>query len=1213
MNILIYEENPDDTVKIQEILKKTNQPVIKLTSTNTLQTFEKKILFDLFDAVYFKLISNNTKKIMDIVSGIHGNPPPVIAYCESINHEKIQNAFRLGIQDYFVIGENTGKEIYNKTKYAIERTKIRNKLRNDYNFLNLSLIASNEGFIDWNIKTGKVYLTPGYTKMLGYSLIDLSDNIDSALFSLLHPEEKDGVLSTINGTLVKKNAVQLQFRLKKIDGEYIWVEARGKVLDRIISEPIRIIFTFNNVTQTQLMKDKILKRLQYEETIAECSKQLSYNNDTSFVLNLVLELLLNVSNSDRAYIYENYQENGKDLFSKLKYEICKYSVKSRNENKNLIITDYKNNFNRWKETLSKKSLLWGDVESFPESEKKILNHKQIKSILVLPIFIDKQWYGYIGFDSIHKKTEWLDADIRLVLIVSDMIGAFLNRKKTVHELELSENQYKNLINNLQEGLWVINKNNIITYANGKISSMLGYKVEEIIGKHIFSFLDKEETNKFRYYNDLIRGGKNELYHLALTKKDGSIIFTTHASGPIQDKNNKFMGLISGIIDTTKMEKSKIELEKQKEKAQMYLDVAGVLIMVVNTNCIIESINQKGCKILGGQEQEIIGLDLVKHFIVDNEKEYMKSIIKNILFGVKQNSFFIKNTIRSLTGDIKIIEWQNSILKDGNGKIQGFLCSGKDVTMLTKAINALEKSEERLGLIIRATNDAIWDWNIQEDKVFSSPKWHTMLGYHPADFEVSLEMLKKLLHPDDIDKTLQYIDEKIHKGEYFEKEFRLKTRSGDYKWILAKGAVVEFTDSGEPLRMVGIHTDIDEKKKNEQKIINSEKRFQLAINATNDILWDINFKDNSMYLSPHFYTLMGYDTKEFKPSIENFRNIIYKKDKESILNKIKSCLSQSDKNYNVEYRVKTKSGTILWVKERGKVFSRDKNGAPVRVTGIISDITYRKNIDQKNLELLEKINKMNEELEIKIKERTNELEIALSTAEKASESKSVFLANISHELRTPLNSIIGFSQVLEEQYFGELNEKQMEYILDILDSGKHLLSLINDILDLSKIEAGKSDLEISEVNISHLIENSLTVVKSMAYNSNIELKTNISNSLSEIILKIDERKIKQVIYNLLSNAVKFTPEGGIVEIKAGISNHLLNVEITDTGIGIPENEREKVFSNFYQVKSEHDTKTPGTGLGLPLSKKIIEMHEGDIWAAEGDNGFGSKFIFTLPIK
>ncbi len=239
----------------------------------------------------------------------------------------------------------------------------------------------------------------------------------------------------------------------------------------------------------------------------------------------------------------------------------------------------------------------------------------------------------------------------------------------------------------------------------------------------------------------------------------------------------------------------------------------------------------------------------------------------------------------------------------------------------------------------------------------------------------------------------------------------------------------------------------------------------------------------------------------------------------------------------------------------------------------------------------------------------EIEDKSRQIEAANRHKSEFLANMSHELRTPLNAIIGFSEVLSERMFGDLNEKQAEYTDDILTSGRHLLSLINEILDLSKVEAGRMELELTTFDLPLAIDNARTFVRERATKHGINLEVSVDERLGDYVG--DERKIKQILLNLLSNAVKFTPEGGRIGIEAKQADGSIEISVSDTGIGIAPQDQPKIFEEFRQVGSDYAHKTEGTGLGLTLAKKFVELHGGKIWV-ESEVGKSSRFTFTLPI-
>jgi signal transduction histidine kinase len=300
-----------------------------------------------------------------------------------------------------------------------------------------------------------------------------------------------------------------------------------------------------------------------------------------------------------------------------------------------------------------------------------------------------------------------------------------------------------------------------------------------------------------------------------------------------------------------------------------------------------------------------------------------------------------------------------------------------------------------------------------------------------------------------------------------------------------------------------------------------------------------------------------------------------------------------------------AGSVVLALLLGFVLSRSLI-APLRRTesrlAEIAEGDFTGHVDVPNRDeigsLAANVNRMNDELGRLYRE-----------LETVSRHKSEFLATMSHELRTPLNAIIGFSEVLQAQMFGELNEQQLAYVDDVLDAGRHLLSLINDVLDLAKIEAGRMDLELGSVSLATVLQSGMTMHGERAMRAGIALGLSIEPE--EIIVAADERRVRQVLFNLLSNAIKFTPRDGRVDVSARLHDGMVEVAVADTGPGIAPDDVERIFEEFDQGSGGATQGVEGTGLGLPLSRKFVELHGGRLWL-ESTLGAGSTFRFTLPL-
>jgi len=398
----------------------------------------------------------------------------------------------------------------------------------------------------------------------------------------------------------------------------------------------------------------------------------------------------------------------------------------------------------------------------------------------------------------------------------------------------------------------------------------------------------------------------------------------------------------------------------------------------------------------------------------------------------------------------------------------------------------------------------------------------------------------------------------------------------------------FPEKGDACEFQAVIQDITHRKKSEQAVQASEKKYRSLVANIPDVVWTVNAGRELVFISDNVEKILGSKPAQMISAGGAWWLGGTHPDDVAQLEAAFQRLFDEGEQLDVEYRFQKNDGQWIWLHTRATV-TQMRDGV-LCTDGLLSEITQRKRAEEV-------------------------LQQAKEAAEAANRSKSLFLANMSHELRTPLNAIIGFSEILSDQTFGTLNERQLKYSNNVLSSGRHLLQLINDILDLSKVEANRLELALSNFNPADAIKNIHAIVKTLADKKNITLHFNVADDLPPLLA--DERKFKQVMYNLLSNAIKFTHDAGhvTVTVERVISDETqeqLKVAVTDTGIGIHARDHERIFFEFEQVDSSYGRQQQGTGLGLALTKKLIELHGGRIWVeSKGVEGGGSTFIFTLP--
>ncbi|HEX9922797.1 MAG TPA: ATP-binding protein, partial [Anaerolineae bacterium] len=399
-------------------------------------------------------------------------------------------------------------------------------------------------------------------------------------------------------------------------------------------------------------------------------------------------------------------------------------------------------------------------------------------------------------------------------------------------------------------------------------------------------------------------------------------------------------------------------------------------------------------------------------------------------------------------------------------------------------------------------------------------------------------------------------------------------------------------------------EIAERKQAEEALRQSEERFRHVISSISDHIYVSRIEQDggwtNVYVSPNVVELTGYLREKLMADWHFWTSEVIHPDDSARAAAQRERLANGQDS-EVEYRLIRADGQALWVRDSARVQS--EADTTKIIYGVVGDITERKKYE-------EELARERSSLAKRVEERTAELSAANAELARAARLKDEFLASMSHELRTPLNAILGMSEVLRMSIYGDLNESQLDALDHIETAGRHLLELINDILDLSKIEAGKLDLVTGLMEVNNICQASLLFIKQIAHKKQIKISSVIDSSVD--LLQADERRLKQILVNLLSNAVKFTPEGGQIglEVEGDTDQGVVRFTVWDTGIGISTEDMQRLFKPFVQIDSSLSRKQGGTGLGLSLVYRLTEIHGGSV-TLESKVGEGSRFTVSLP--
>lgn len=556
-------------------------------------------------------------------------------------------------------------------------------------------------------------------------------------------------------------------------------------------------------------------------------------------------------------------------------------------------------------------------------------------------------------------------------------------------------------------------------------------------------------------------------------------------------------------------------------------------------------------------------------------------------------------------------------------------------------NALSKNEERFSLAMRGANDGVWDWNLETDEVYYSPRWKSMLGYKEDELEDTLDTWATLVYPDDrewvLAKALGYQTGNI---DSFEIEMRMLHKKGHVVYVLSRAYLVHGDPDNTPIRLVGTHLDISEQKKvksfdeRQNKILKMIAKGRSAALIYDAIALMYEERHSGLrcsLLELHGNKLMHGGApslpKEYCDAVNGLENgpcvgscgtstytgkrvLVENIDTDPKWGKIKHYALPHGMRCCWSEPIKDSSGNVLGafgMYYNHTALPNEEESADLISAARLAGIIMERERSEK--ELMQHRQKL-EEL---VAKRTLELEEAKQEAEDANQAKGLFLANMSHEIRTPMNGIIGMTHLALDT---NLTDTQKNYISKAHQSANNLLSIINSILDFSKAEANQLVLEDIDFQLKDVFNNMLNTINLKAEESNIEITTTVDQNIP-LDLKGDPLKISQILINLTDNAVKFSTPGETVSVNVALKeeskNHtVLHFSITDTGIGLTGEEQKKLFQSFTQADNSTTREYGGTGLGLAISKKITQLMGGKIWI-ESKKNIGSTIHFTVQLK
>ena len=840
-------------------------------------------------------------------------------------------------------------------------------------------------------------------------------------------------------------------------------------------------------------------------------------------------------------------------------------------------------------------------------------------------------------------------------------------KDKEYKLRESEHKFKNYIDNAPDGVFVADNSGYYIDVNNAACEMTGYSEDELIGMNLLDLLPsdihKYAINKFE---DVKNKGKIDIEIPYLTKEEDKRWWRITSAALSE---NKVIGFVKDITKQKNTESALSEAlthSQQREKEiNELLNSTTAILEIDDFEVVARHIFDACARVIGakagyvallsdeGEENELLFLEdggmpcsvdpdlpmpvrglraeAYETGEVVYENDFMASEwVKYMPEGhmVLPNVLFSPLNIEGKTVGILGFAYKDGDFTEHDAWLAKTFGEHAAIALKnSRNFELLEKSEQRYRSIFETAASLITSVDSDGIIVDCNNQIQNFLGYEKD--EIIGQPMSKIIHSDYNDKAFESLQQILVTGYSENKEYKMVKKNGEILDVLINSSGINKGAEGYE-RTNCIISDITERKENERRInyltsilksIRNVNQLIITEKDPMDLIQGIcdNLTQNQGYYNVWISLLDQYQnpTVVRQSGIENGFDLLLSQLNKKGLPYCARMVLKEDQIFVIDKPSEKCTDCLVADKCKQSIGFVSKLRYDNKTYGIISasipsKYAYDEEVMSLFSEVVSDISFALYSLELEANRQVAEEALLESkiVAEEANRTKSEFLANMSHELRTPLNSVIGFSQVLIDEKLGELNEKQSKYMSNIYKSGSHLLDLINNILDISKIESGNMDYVPENINLSETVNDTVVLVEPMANKKEIYL--NYEDESGNIKIQADRMKFKEILYNLLGNAIKFTPEKGEVFVKSKIIDDHIQVSVSDTGVGIPEEKYQSIFDPFKQADSSPTRKYGGTGLGLALVKKYVEIHGGDI-RVESEVGKGSTFTFTIPIK
>lgn len=746
------------------------------------------------------------------------------------------------------------------------------------------------------------------------------------------------------------------------------------------------------------------------------------------------------------------------------------------------------------------------------------------------------------------------------------------RKRSLDALRASEERFRLLFETSRDGIVAVDMSGRILEANPAYQKMLGYSLDELkrlTYRDLTPAIWHEMEEKI-VREHILPSGESEEYEKEYIRKDGSVFPVSLRAWTLLDGDGRIVGMRGIVRDITERKSAEAALRVSELRYRTLMEATRAVTWSCPPSGLNVEPQPEWMAFTGQTAAEMRGEGWSEAVHPDDRlaaAEKWRDAVE------RAAPFISEHRLRRRDGEWRWIRAQAAPIRDANGEIVEFFGMNLDITDRKAAEDALRQSERRFRQVAESLPQFIWTCQADGACDYISPQWVRYTGRREAE-QLGYGWLQQV-HPEDRQRVIDAWRATAAGGLQFDTEFRIRRHDGAYRWF--RTLAVPMRDAtGKVVKWFGSNTDIDDLKQAEEALRDSRRQLALALEAGQLGVWDWHIPSGEAQFGGDWAAMLGYDASELEPHVRTWEKLVHPDDREAVRSILSDHLEGRVDFYECEHRLRHKDGSWRWILARGRVVERDDDGQPIRATGTHTDVTARHNA-----------------------------EAALQEADRR---KDEFIATLAHELRNPLAPISNAVHVLKRKYGdGHADSRLLDMMRRQVD---HLVRLVDDLLEISRITLGKVELRKEGVLLSDFLRHALETCQPLLDKKGHQVFLNIADD--PLWVFGDPVRLAQIAANVISNAAKYTPPGGRIEIETAREGHASVLRIRDNGVGIDGDMLPHVFDLFAQTDGQIRLSEGGLGIGLALVRKLVALHGGRIAAHSDGPGCGSEFTVWLPL-